>query len=486
MATATEVTPSCPPRPALIGTKKGTFAYFTIKDRLPVIITRVVDHVYRTYSVLPNDVAHADTIREAKGIIEALGKLRYEMQTDKPLTPLLQDNMGDHLVWNSIMETYFPQKTWFSATWLFSECYMYRRIYQCFSLTTHWRDFDYFAEQKKDTFHASDRAVAALADRTLALCQEATMQLDETSRHTAFMELAQASLWGNKTDLSLLVNLDLADVHSLQGGEGGHAQDRSSFIVVNHLEAWWAQVRTWSGVRIDIVLDNSGFESFVDLVFAHWLVATGYCSKVVFHCKAIPWFVSDTTIPDFHWLVQTCRDRFQHATHLTNSEHLGGLETLGDQWQDHLMLGRWELRADAFWTSPYAFWHLPRGTAPVPVNTAGSAANSGPGASSHTTSSAALFADLQQNSAAVIFKGDLNYRKLLYDCEWDLTTPFSTALGPLAQVGTQLPVVSLRTSKCDLMVGLQPGQGEELDKRDPKWMVNGKFAVIEVSFPDKA
>ncbi|KAJ1920772.1 Hairy/enhancer-of-split with YRPW motif protein 2 [Tieghemiomyces parasiticus] len=451
-------TPAHPPRPALKGEKVGTFAYLTIKDRLPQIVAKVVDHLYRTYSSLEETGVNAERIREAKVVIEELGRLRYEMTTDKPLTPIPADNQPDHEVWNRLLATEFPGATWFSATWLFSECYMYRRIYHHFAVTTQWRDFDFFAEQKESTFHASHQAVGVLADRVLALCTEAQSDKDPAaeSRRVAFTELAQASLWGNRTDLSLLVNLNLADIHSIQSG----TEDIADFVVVNQLATWWDRLSQTPADqpadRIDLVLDNSGFEVFVDMVLAHWLVVAGYCGKVVFHCKAIPWFVSDTTIADFHWVVDTCRDRFQ-AAQITDAAHLDGLVTLATQWQAHLDAGRWELQADSFWTSPYAFHHLP-------------------------SAAPALFTDLQR-SAAVVFKGDLNYRKLVYDCEWPLTTPFPEALGPLAQPGTALPVVALRTSKCDLMVGVAEGQAEQLDQRDSDWLVNGKFAVMEVSLP---
>ena len=44
-----------------------------------------------------------------------------------------------------------------------------------------------------------------------------------------------------------------------------------------------------------------GFELYCDLVYADWLIQSGTCSKVIFHGKKIPWFVSDVTKKDWEW-----------------------------------------------------------------------------------------------------------------------------------------------------------------------------------------
>ena len=69
---------------------------------------------------------------EVKEVIGRLSKLRYEVQTDKAVLPL-QSQAADVDVWNAelAVQTQSSQgraPTWYSATWLYLECYMYRAI----------------------------------------------------------------------------------------------------------------------------------------------------------------------------------------------------------------------------------------------------------------------------------------------------------------------------------------------------------------------
>lgn len=71
---------------------------------------------------------------DAVAIISKLSKLRNEMQTNKAMEEL-NDEYQDVSVWNNYVrdadqlpELERPLK-WFTASWLFAECYMYRAIF---------------------------------------------------------------------------------------------------------------------------------------------------------------------------------------------------------------------------------------------------------------------------------------------------------------------------------------------------------------------
>jgi len=193
---------------------------------------------------------------------------------------------------------------------------------------------------------------------------------------------------------------------------------------------------------------------FRDLIFADFLVThTPYISKVVFHPKSIPWFVSDVTPPDFAALLDVASLPRGPAP-----EHL---ERAITRWNAYIADGTFALsvsrdapigapdgRVD-FWTSPWPYWDL-RVRAPN------------------------VWEALSE-SGLVIFKGDLNYRKLTGDVRWPVDTPFEIAVGPLAHA---FPLLSLRTNKADVVVGIPRSVAEALDARGEKWRINGRYALI--------
>ena len=78
----------------------------------------------------------------------------------------------------------------------------------------------------------------------------------------------------------------------------------------------------------------------------------------------------------------------------------------------------------------------------------------------------------------VVFKGDLHYRKLTYDCLWPKTTPFNEAIGALAGKqldGKGVQVLALRTAKADVSVGLAEGLEETLPA---DWTRTGKYGMV--------
>lgn len=360
-----------------------------------------------------------------------------------------------------------------------------------FKLSTHWKNYDVFSKQKMSTFRSSRPAVLELAARYNDLTKQ--LESEKSALGTAseeertqaekllFIEMCEICLWGNATDLSLLTNLSYDDIQKLQGSNARKANEDK--IIVNDFEKAFATLKNAKDSadgsskdrRVDIVLDNAGFELFVDLILAGYLLQSGLATQIVLHPKNIPWFVSDVVPKDFSDLLNVLvgakefyetpseDDQARGVQPPALSEKEGqDLQALFQNWSSLYAEGKIVLRPNTFWTEGGSYWRLPA-TAP------------------------SLHSDLQ-SSELVIFKGDLNYRKLTGDAMWDPTTPFVEAIGPLGPA-SGIRVLALRTCKADVVVGLPKGKDEELraleggggDSGARKWAWSGKWAVVSFS-----
>lgn len=429
---------------------KSSFAYKSALERWPVIITQVIDDLYRTVNSLTDQ---DDKIKEGQQIIEAVAKLKYDETHDRPLEPLNSDGGADIDQYNQELST-LANPSWFNAPWLFSECYLYRRMRILFTTSTHWTSYDPFSRSKDSTFKSSGTAVQELAVRYQKLVQEfaKTSYADSSdeAKELLFIEMSQISLWGNATDLSLLTSLSYEDLQKLQGAEAIKASQKN--ILANDLDQAWKVVKECKNARIDIVLDNAGFELFADLILATYLLETKHAETIVLHPKDFAWFVSDVTPNDVAHLFSSLSD----PSYFPNVTDKAALEHLTERWMQHYIDGSIMIRPNSFWTTAHPFTRLP-------------------------TFAPSLLEDLQ-HSQLVIFKGDLNYRKLVGDATWPVTTSFEEALGSFAHKGVK--ILALRTCKADVIVGITAQQQDTLDAEFGRlaWRTNGKYAVV--SFHD--
>lgn len=342
-----------------------------------------------------------------------------------------------------------------NAPWLFAEAYKYRRLHECFSVSKYWGAYDVFFRQKSDTFSRSGDAVFELstrfADRPKMIQEDG--QAKQEQLKLLFMELTQVCLWGNATDLSLLINMTEEDIKNLQSTGGAHLADTEKNILGNDLVKLWEHVSQLKGGRIDFVLDNAGFELYCDCVYADFLIQSGLVNEVRFHGKRFAWFVSDVTRKDWNWLLNSMV--YGHLFNGRSEDELASLKRLGERWKQYEKEGKWIYEQHPFWCTGYTFWDL-KNEAPD------------------------LFLHLSE-SDLVLFKGDLNHRKLTYDCHAPPATQFDVAIGPLASESGAPPVASLRTIKSDVVVGITDADAARLDKEEPGWKISGKYAVVLLS-----
>lgn len=347
-------------------------------------------------------------------------------------SPIKDDGLPDVAEYNKELEQ-LDNPSWLNVSWLYAECYLFRyasssshklsrtfrirdteieghrRMSTSFSLSKHWKNYDVFARQKINTFRSSRPAVVELAARYKTLLQQLEdgqgKPQDEEAERILFMEMCEICLWGNATDLSLLTNLTYEDIQKLQGSEARKNAEKN--ILVNDLPAAYdvlkkAKAEGKAERRVDIVLDNAGFELFVDLILAGYLLSSGLATIIVLHPKSIPWFVSDVLPSDFSELLNVLANPKHFYETPSEDEVLQNktpealaekeqedLSFLFQNWSQLYAEGQVILRPNRFWTLPGSFWRLP-----------------------HVEKE--LTDDLK-TSDLVIFKGDLNYRKLTGD-----------------------------------------------------------------------
>ncbi|KZP30085.1 DUF89 domain-containing protein [Athelia psychrophila] len=454
---------------------KSGFSYQTVVKRWPIILTSVVDRLHRLNHDLivdmktqPGTAALSEKLEEGKEVIAKISGLKYQMGSNKDLAPIEEDGEADVEVYNSELRSLAEEgkNKWFTAPWLYAECYLYRLLRSYLGRTTHWKSYDPFFSQKQETLQGSSVAIYKIATTMHELeDQKDALVGDPDKLQILFKEMVQICLWGNATDLSLLTHLTPDDIAHLQT-VGKEAQEaRKEFILRDDQADVWAHLQSLKDQRVDFVLDNAGFELFTDLVFADFLVTyTPYVSKVVFHPKLFPWFVSDVTPPDFADIFDCLlspsffpNTAGNDSVSSDTAERIN-LKKVVTRWKAYLESGVFELSVPQgtqlgaknpmadFWTDPWPYWDM-------------------------RTRSGKLFEYLS-GSSLVIFKGDL---KLTGDVKWPVSTPFATALGPLAG---SFPLLSLRTNKADVAVGINQAVADKLDGRGEDWRVSGKYALI--------
>jgi len=430
---------------------KLSFAYDTVRVRW----VKIIDSAIRDAKVLIADESRAT------GFINKLQQLLVSLENNEVIQPFTDKEielLPELYAYNHSLAILNQKKltTWRTGPWLYLECLLYE-LFRLWAVQLDI-DVDIFETLKNQTFQQSESGVLELCKHYSSL--DFTKSVDSETLRLLFREFIDISLWGNATDLSLLAgNVTLDDIKSLQGAEVRKQNEKN--ILVNDIDKAWNHLQSVQSdkKRIDIVLDNSGFELFADLIFVLVVLDTRLVDNVHIHCKEIPWFVSDTMPKDFHNLMAQLVDKSFYPN-IKSDEDRATVIKVHDRIKHYYDSGKLVVESDPFWTLDLNFWSIPK------------------------------YEKLYQNllqSNLVIFKGDLNYRKLTGDLQWDKTTPFTTAIQDLAT--SKLPILSLRTCKADVVVGLPKGVNEQLietyksmgNEVGEFWSSSGKWAVISFS-----
>ncbi|MFF7382375.1 ARMT1-like domain-containing protein [Streptomyces griseoluteus] len=336
--------------------------------------------------------------------------------TEGVIEPLPAD-APDRERWQSWgMDTY-AGRSWFDVPWLWAESYFYRRLLDAVGYfgPGAWRGIDPFRPSKTGELDSAE------TDAELsALDGLRDRPADERDR-----ALLSGSLWGNRADLSFQLS-----------SEGGERREAAPGLVADDSDLLWSLLPAGGTGTLCLVADNAGRELVPDLLLIAALLTEPRVGRAVLHLKPTPYYVSDATTAD---VIDTLH-RLRSAG--------GPAGEYGDTLRSALGDGRLVLRAHPFSCSPLPYADMPD--------------------------------DLRADFAAAdltLFKGDLNYRRLVGDRYWPATTPFDqvTAYFPG-------PVAALRTLKSEVVTGLCATTEAALEKAEGrKWLTSGTHAMIQVN-----
>lgn len=519
----------------LEGTYKKSYAYYSLKERLPVILTKIIDYLSREGSkkASPDDVQF---------FIKFINKLKSDLITNKKYDPFTFESPETDK-WNTWLEN-LSNTHYFTNTWVFTECYVYRKLREACELRPSLNNFDPFEEQKAIALKDSIELMCLVADQLVTMLPPS----EKDKRKADFMTLLKICLWANKCDLSLSAGeqvslkskeklpeavsvtdnaksktvisqvsvpelidpfqmiIDLKDkvliddsgkaadqvvtraeniakaiegesaAEAVEGGEpkgGKKSPAPAAPPAEGEAEPEAPQIPCPAKMTIpqvlmyDIVCDNAGYELFADICFAHFLISQEIVQKVRFHVKKMPWFVSDATPTDFKQLLETCiKANYKREVppepkpepaegeeppepeppRIITSDNL---KQIAQQWQQLYEKGVFDVMCEDFWTYPHVYKDMKK----IDYN---------------------MYRKLQY-AVGILFKGDLNYRKLLGERNCNPYSGFEAAL----QGFIPAPIIAVRTVKAELICGLPKGKWHLLNKLDDKWMQTGDYGVIQ-------
>ncbi|XP_030385570.1 damage-control phosphatase ARMT1-like [Scaptodrosophila lebanonensis] len=405
---------------------KQSFAYHTFRVRSPEILASIVTSLAEDKDDLIATYGSA-TCADIEKISADITKLRSDILANATML-LFKDNEPDTAQWNAFLKQLPAEKrSYYTACWLYAECYMYRKIYSIFRGSATLGSFDYFRKQKHKSAEMSIDVMVAVTRATR----------ESVRNERTFQKLLKLNLWGNRCDLSITSGKQVTpkdDAFEI-------VAELDANLLVDRSDSTWKSLESACSVDsiVEIILDNSGYELFTDLILAEYIIDKGLACKVRFNVKAIPWFISDVMVHDYHWKLDFLA---KHENEL--------LRELGKKLQLFTAQGKFEVAPmDYYWTSPYEFFRMQQ-------------------------MQPALYERLAK-AKLLIIKGDLNYRKLIGDYNWNHTEAFETCLRGFRPTN----LCTLRTIKAHLICGLPPGKSEELFAKNKEWMLTGEYGVIQ-------
>ncbi|XP_016973446.2 damage-control phosphatase ARMT1 [Drosophila rhopaloa] len=429
-STNTDLMEGPTPRHSLLsGRYKQSFAYLTLRSRMPGIMQQVIMRVVNDLPMLEEKFGE-EVRKDVKQIVDAIERLKMELNRDRQFLQF-HGNEPDKAEWNAFLsELPRPKRTFFRACWLHAECYLYRRIFSFFENSRFLHNFDCFDHLKQEDL--------IISEETMKILAKATRDLPKTFDN--FHKLLRINLWCNHFEIQLGAFTFTEEEPQNDINVLAKVADIDRVLLVNDsVLVWNCLMKPGPNGIVDYICDNGGFEFFADMVLLEYMVDNNLATQVRLHVKAIPWYISDLTRPDVEWTIN----------YLVHHED-ECLSALGKKWARLISSEKIVIApVSHFWTGPQPYFVM-------------------------VESDIELYRVLT-NSRLAIFKGDLNYRKLMGDYIWDSAEEFITCLRGFRPTN----ICAMRTVKCEVVCGLPEGMADTLLRNDHTWMISGSYGVIQ-------
>ncbi|KAL8270699.1 hypothetical protein Esti_005355 [Eimeria stiedai] len=357
----------------------------------------------------------------------------------------------DVRMWNEVLlkEALKEKRVLSKIPWILAEVYCYRRVLHAFDFysTLH----DPFYHQKMAGLEAAAAAAEVYGQQVEELLSAVAAEtqrhskpsLEKLKRH--IRSAVFASLEGNAGDLSLWPKGPAAAAAETQRQQPGAAcsnwDEDPPWLLAADFEAFFADFCSSksSSRLVHIWTDNAGEELLADLLLSTCLLLTTAAQQVRLCVKQQPTYVSDATKAD--------------------DSRLRSWVSLLRGWERE---GRLIVSASFFCCSPLELRRLPKD----------------------------VEKSWRQEAALVVLKGDMNYRRLLAfaafaavaaaagDRAWPTDTPFAKVASYCCT-----RILALRLLKAELGCGMAKETTLAAAAADPKWMVDGKWGVMQYYSP---
>lgn len=369
----------------------------------------------------------------------------------------------DAQMWNEVLlkDALLEGTVLSKIPWILAEVYCYRRMLHAFDFfcTLH----DPFSCQKLAGLASAVAASGVYGCQIVTLAElvdrektgASKLSLSELKPH--IRSAVFSSLEGNAGDLSLwpksLSSTQTSATEKERSQPDAFSVEDPSWLLAGDFEYFFSDFcscnsscRNCSGCSrcsrtVHLWTDNAGEELLADLLLCSCLLVTSTAERIRLCVKQQPTYVSDATKVDVEITLRWLEERGQQDA------SLGKWAAMLRRW---LHEGRLLVSAGFFCCSPLEIRRLP-----IDIRKA-----------------------WETEAGLVILKGDMNYRRLLGDRAWPTETPFASVASYCCT-----RILALRLLKAELGCGMSKEKTSAAAVSDPKWMVDGKWGVLQYFSP---